>query len=208
MAAPRRKISPALATIASILVPGGGYFLIGERQRGGIVLIGILLLFVIGILLAGIRVVTVPGFDDDGYRTFVEIYRDGSAYRAVKTSRPVIAPPRPLGRGRWEIQRWQPGAEPKPEQVSYELVRGPRWIMLDSPIKAIGENVSVLAHVLNGPMYIGSAVASIVAAREQLPKSYSRLADIGSLYLVVSGMLNLLVIADTYSRASGLEQRR
>ena len=41
-----------------------------------------------------------------------------------------------------------------------------------------------------------------------MDRSYGRLVDVGSLYTAVAGMLNLLVIIDTTSRAAGRESRR
>src|SRR2546423_2619732 len=63
--------SPPLVALCSWLVPGSGYFLIGQRLRGATIGITIIVLFVLGILFAGIRVIDVPGFDDHGVAIYV-----------------------------------------------------------------------------------------------------------------------------------------
>jgi hypothetical protein len=57
-----------LAAIAGWALPGSGYFLIGESARGLVIGITIIVLFMSGILLAGIRVIDVPGYDRTGHR--------------------------------------------------------------------------------------------------------------------------------------------
>jgi hypothetical protein len=61
---PRSFVVPApLVALASWIVPGGGYFLIGQKTRGLVIAICIIMLFVLGILFAGIRVIDVPLYD-------------------------------------------------------------------------------------------------------------------------------------------------
>jgi hypothetical protein len=55
-----------LVALAGWAVPGLGYFLIGESRRGLISGVAILALFVMGILIAGVRCIDVPGFDGNG----------------------------------------------------------------------------------------------------------------------------------------------
>jgi hypothetical protein len=52
--------SPAVAAATGWLLPGLGYWLIGERQRGVTVGVTILLLFFLGIFLGGIRIIDAP----------------------------------------------------------------------------------------------------------------------------------------------------
>src|SRR4051812_3718292 len=61
-----RSASPALVAILGWLVPGSGYFLIGQRTRGIVIGVTIITLFLSGMLLAGVRVIDVPGFDRVG----------------------------------------------------------------------------------------------------------------------------------------------
>lgn len=48
--------------IAGFLVPGLGHFLHGERKRGVVIGAGVLGLFVLGVLIGGVRVVSFPDF--------------------------------------------------------------------------------------------------------------------------------------------------
>lgn len=63
-----RFLPPPLVALAAWLLPGAGYLLIGQRARGLAVGISILLLFVLGLLIGGVRVIEVPGFDGNGQR--------------------------------------------------------------------------------------------------------------------------------------------
>ena len=55
-------IPPPLVALASWVVPGLGYLLIRQRARGLTVGVTILTLFVLGLLIGGIRVVDQPSF--------------------------------------------------------------------------------------------------------------------------------------------------
>jgi hypothetical protein len=55
--------SPPVVAIAGWLLPGSGYVLLGEQARGITVGVTIILLFLAGLLIAGVRVVEVPGYD-------------------------------------------------------------------------------------------------------------------------------------------------
>jgi len=58
------SVPAPLAALVAWLVPGAGYLLIGQRARGLTVGITILTLFVMGLLIGGLRVVDPP----DSYR--------------------------------------------------------------------------------------------------------------------------------------------
>ena len=77
-----------------------------------------------------------------------------------------------------------------------------RWVLVQSPVAQISDNISFLGQVLNGPLCGVAGYLSNVAARHNVEKSYSRLADIGALYTAISGMLNLMIIVDAASRAA------
>ena len=68
MAGPARthNVSPALVAVVGWILPGAGYWLVGQRARAAVVGVTILLMFLFGILLAGIRVIDVPGYDRAG----------------------------------------------------------------------------------------------------------------------------------------------
>jgi hypothetical protein len=80
--------SPPVVAIAGWLVPGSGYVLLGDLARGVTVGVTIILLFIMGLLIAGVRVVEVPGYD-------------------VTTGNPIVYPPRS---GEW-IMKSAPIAE-------------------------------------------------------------------------------------------------
>ena len=54
------KPSPAAVALCGWLIPGAGYFLIGERVRAAIIAPVVLALFIMGALIGGIKVVEAP----------------------------------------------------------------------------------------------------------------------------------------------------
>jgi len=57
--------SPSLVGLFSWLVPGSGYFLLGERVRAIIAGVTIFALFLAGIFVGGIRIMDPPGWNSD-----------------------------------------------------------------------------------------------------------------------------------------------
>ena len=57
---------PPLVALAGWLLPGAGYWLIGERARAVTVGVTIIALFVLGIFISGIRVVQAPDMAGPG----------------------------------------------------------------------------------------------------------------------------------------------
>jgi hypothetical protein len=55
---------------------------------------------------------------------------------------------------------------------------------------------------LVGPINLISSLVSLREASVNVPMSHARIAEIGTLYTAVAGMLNLLAIIDSASRAS------
>jgi hypothetical protein len=55
-----------LVALAGWLIPGAGYFLIGHRTRALVVGVSVIVLFLLGILVAGIAVVEAPNFGGGG----------------------------------------------------------------------------------------------------------------------------------------------
>jgi hypothetical protein len=141
MADESRELPPApLVALAGWLVPGSGYWLIGQRTRGITVGITIVSLFALGVLIAGIRVVQAPD---------------------VTSSPNVMA----------------------------SVLQRP-WF---------------LGQALTGPIGLASAWGSSAAeksARFHMVESKARIAEIGTLYTAVAGMLNLLTIIDSAHRAT------
>ncbi|MGH7176065.1 MAG: DUF6677 family protein [Tepidisphaeraceae bacterium] len=58
--------SPTIVAVAGWLIPGAGYWLLGQRGRATTIGVTIVLLFVCGLIIGGIRVVDVPGYDRAG----------------------------------------------------------------------------------------------------------------------------------------------
>src|SRR5215213_1327128 len=56
---PSPVTSPPLVALAAWLVPGGGYFLLGQRARGLTVGVTVVALFVFGLLIGGVRALEV-----------------------------------------------------------------------------------------------------------------------------------------------------
>ena len=84
----REPVTPrptALVVAAGWLLPGLGYWLLGLRSRAVVAGATILLLFVAGLFVGGVRVVDLPGYREGGQRA---ILPDGSW---ILTGRPVAA---------------------------------------------------------------------------------------------------------------------
>jgi hypothetical protein len=129
-----------MIALAGWLLPGTGYWLIGERARALTVGVTILAVFVLGILISGIRVVQAPDLTGPG-----------------------------------------------------------------NPAQRILTRPWFIGQVLIGPVGIGAAYASDKLAespRYHAIEAKARLAEIGTLYTAVAGMLNLLTIIDSSYRAA------
>jgi hypothetical protein len=55
-----------IVLIAGFVLPGAGHFLLGERKRGVLIGFAVVLLFVAGLLVGGVRVVELPDFTTRG----------------------------------------------------------------------------------------------------------------------------------------------
>src|SRR2546430_12547821 len=82
------KAPAPLVAIAGWLIPGAGYLLIGQKVRGIVIGVTIICLFLMGMLIAGIRVIDVPGYDDQGRATYVRLEqtREGNRREAKGTN--------------------------------------------------------------------------------------------------------------------------
>ena len=77
-----------LVSLAGWLVPGAGYFLIGHHKRALVIGACVVLLFTLGILIAGIAVVEAPSLSGSGtmvggigsFTTNTRILTPGSMY--------------------------------------------------------------------------------------------------------------------------------
>jgi hypothetical protein len=131
--------TPPVVALAGWLVPGAGYWLIGQRGRAITCGVTIIAVFVVGILVSGVRVVQAPDMSGSG-NTFQRV-----------------------------LQR--------------------PWF---------------IGQVLTGPLGISAAMISDRLAASPTYRhieTKARLAEIGTLYTAVAGMLNLLTIIDASHRA-------
>lgn len=160
------NVSPFLVALAGWLLPGMGYWLIGQRARATIAGLTILLTFAAGVLIGGIRVVDVPGYREGGIKA-------------------MIVAPTP------------PGAQAPP----------PRWILAAQPMQAVFQKPWYIGQILAGPVAILASYGSIEAASRQIPKGTAHVAEFGTLYCAIAGMMNLLIIVDSTARAVGAGSR-
>lgn len=179
-----RSLSPATVAAAGWLLPGAGYWLVGERGRAITVGVAIIVLFVAGLLIGGVRVLEVPGYGTHGQRINVLLYRD-RRNRMVESSGDDL----PEGNGIWVIR-----AHPLDE------IRNKPWSIaqvMTGPLSIAGAVGSVAASARTGPEIAPGGPNSPVGA-----KSHARVNEIGVLYTAVAGMLNLLAMIDAAHRAS------
>ena len=186
----RATVSPPLAALATWVVPGGGYWLLGQRGRALTVGITVVTLFVLGLLIGGVRALEVPGWDEGGNQ--VRLVFDTST----------------AGKREWVKVR--PDQEP-------HYSRG-TWVMRRNPLSELRTKPWFIAQVLAGPVALVSGAGSVWAssdpdgpdgdARARGVTSHGRVNEIGVLYTAVAGMLNLLAIIDASHRASHPHARR
>jgi hypothetical protein len=162
---------PAAVAVAGWLVPGMGYVLLGERARGITIMVTVLALFISGLLIAGIRVIDVPGYDKNGFQDRLDDHG-----RRVERSTDFA-----YRGGHWALFSW--------DFVS-EIAAKPWYV----------------GQIFAGPVNIIASAFSIHEAAQHLPMSHARLPEIGTLYTAVAGMLNLLAILDSSSRAAHPEE--
>lgn len=148
--------APVVA-LAGWIVPGLGYVLIGQYWRGLIAGTTIILMYLMGTLIGGVRVVDVPGFDSSGARRMVS------------------------------------------------SASGTSWALLARPLPELADKPPYIAQLLAGTPTLVASIASVhIAPRVQ--KSRARLSEIGMIYTVVAGLLNLIILIDSGHRSIGLRE--
>jgi hypothetical protein len=116
----------------------------------------------------------------------------------------------------------------RPEQAADSAGRPlEQWVLLESPLAEIRDKPWSVPQALAGPIAIAAAIGSVDAAAidpakpkkdadgSAIPRSelsygavtHARINEIGSLYLSVAGLLNLMVIIDSTWRASHMGER-
>jgi hypothetical protein len=163
--------SPAAVAVAGWILPGWGYVLLGERPRGITIMVTVLAMYIAGLLIAGIRVVDVPGYDKNGFEERVD------------------------DRGR-RVER--------STDDSYE--NGHSALFSSAFISEIANKPWYVGQIFAGPINLLASLVSIHEAQQNLPLTHARLQEIGTLYTAVAGMLNLLAMLDSSSRAAHPEE--
>jgi hypothetical protein len=182
--------SPVLVSLMAWLVPGGGYFLIGQRARALIVGITIIILFLSGIVVGGIRVMDPPGWGQYGYMAQLVVRTDQHHEEIITRLDPTDA------------DQLQEIRDDNPQGYIGSALVG-------QFMSELGEKPWLVGQILCGPVTLATAAISVHEARprngasgiEGIPASHSRSWEIGTLYTAVAGMLNLLVIIDSTYRA-------
>jgi hypothetical protein len=170
-----RNVPVPLVAIAAWLLPGAGYWLLGQRARAGVVGSSIIVLFVLGLLIGGVRILDVPGYGDHGLPLVVTAGDRNGEHTS-------------------EADPTAPGG-------------GGPWVMTTHPMDEIRNKPWYIAQVLTGPIDLIASWGSIAASRVTsagMPlgyRSHARTNELGVLYTAVAGMLNLLAIIDSASRA-------
>lgn len=167
--------SPPLVAFASWLLPGGGYFLIGQRARGLTIGVTVVALFTVGLLVGGVRALEVPGWDERGHAIRLndkgyKVHPDDAAYP----------------RAGWVMGR-----------SAMSEIRAKPWSIaqaLTGPVALAGGWWSVWAASDPDGDDGDREPPGIV--------SHGRVNEIGVLYTAVAGMLNLLALIDAAHRAT------
>jgi hypothetical protein len=205
----KQTASPVVIAIASALIPGLGYWLLGQRRRAVYTGGGIVLLFILGVLIAGVRVVSVPGFEE-GYLKYVEFHARGDRGTYLFPSTQPFVSVKSLGRDNSGIQQYIVTRQTHQGLREIQTSDPPadqRPLFLYSPISVITDNLWFLGQMLMGPLCAVVGYLSVHTAQIGIDRSYARLADVGSLYTAVAGMLNLMVIVDSAARAARSERK-
>ena len=185
--------SMPMVCLCAWLMPGGGYFLIGQRARGATVAVTIIALFLAGILVGGIRIMDPPGWGQFGYMSqLVEKYD------------------RRRQQLEGEYSRVEPSSSEEEANPGSDGDKPAGPALLTEPLNELGDKPWYVGQILCGPLTLAASAVSVhvahpppgsQAAVEGVPQSHSRSWEIGTLYTAVAGMLNLLVIIDSAHRA-------
>jgi uncharacterized protein DUF6677 len=188
--------SPALVALAAWILPGAGYLLLNQRARGLTVGVTIIVLFILGLLIGGVRCLEVPGFNAHGAKVYSYTVKEDRKGQSVAvehiTDKPIT-----------------------PGESSNILDSG--WVLEKHPLNEIRSKPWSIAQVMVGPMNLLADWWAIRVANEPFDpqdpskgplgaRSHSRTNELGVLYAAVAGMLNLLAIIDSSHRAGRSEE--
>ncbi len=177
--------SVPVVSLCAWLVPGGGYFLIGQRLRAAAVAVTIFALFLAGIIVGGIRIMDPPGWGQFGYMSQIVERVD----RRRQQPEGVYV-------------RVEPSSSAEEENPGSDGDKPAGPALLKDPWGELTDKPWYVGQILCGPLTLAASVVSVNAAVQTVPPSHSRSWEIGTLYSAVAGMLNLLVIIDSAHRAS------
>jgi hypothetical protein len=194
----RSSVPLPVVVVFAWLIPGGGYFLIGERARAVTAGVAIVMLFLAGIAVGGIRIADPPGWGQYGYMTQL-VQRFDRRRQQMEDDYTRIEPA-------------SPDESRDPSEDDRDQAAGPA--LLRQPMAELGDKPWYVGQILCGPIALVASAVSVNAAhpsagspgQETWPSSHSRSWEIGALYTAVAGMLNLLVIIDSAYRAGQVPQ--
>jgi hypothetical protein len=174
------KLPAPLIAVAGWLVPGAGYWLIGERARAAIAGVTIVALFILGLLVAGVRVIEVPGYDS----------QTGQQIRMMRGRRVAYTERLAYESAGWALTNGGLLAEvlSKPWYVG-QVLAGPLCLLSSAASVRTAQRSFELSRS-------ASDGAVIFSTRPHAP-----LEAVGVLYTAVAGMLNLLIMIDAAYRA-------
>jgi hypothetical protein len=194
--------SAPVVAIATWLIPGSGYFLIGQYARGLVIGLTIIGLFLGGLLIAGVRVIEVPGYTDHGERRdYVVVVQPATRQHPAQVTKGWVLQVAPLSELRdkpWSVPQVMAGP------MAIAAAAASVWAAAPDPNN--GSNLAKFEDGLQKPMS--------KHPQDQPPfykgigaMTHARINDIGSLYLSVAGLLNLMAIIDSAHRATRVPAR-
>ena len=77
-----------------------------------------------------------------------------------------------------------------------------QWALTSRPVPTLLDKPWYLGQILAGPVTLAASYGSIEAAEAGYPKGTAHVAEFGTLFAAVAGMLNLLTIIDAAGRAT------
>jgi hypothetical protein len=189
MPSPRHSQNPSALWVGlcSWLLPGSGYVLLGRRGRGITVGVCIIALFLMGVLVGGIRIMDPPGWGQYGFMTqlvqHVPRRANSTQYTYDYRVEPISA---------------EQEDNPRKDEDDRPLGSALRG----DPLSEIGEKPWYVGQILCGPITLAASALAVREARQDVPLSHARSWELGELYTAVAGMLNLLVLIDATYRAA------
>jgi hypothetical protein len=195
--------SPAVVAIAGWLLPGAGYWLVGHRARALVAGVTIIILFMSGILIGGVRSIQVPSYGENGGP--LHLWHELKEEHDYSANKQVF-----VRTGRSRIDERAPFDDDRNHRRS-EL--GPAVVTdLKMLVGDVANKPWSICQVLAGPVAIANGAWSVWASRGPVlangkvdspgQLSHSRVNEIAVLYTAVAGMLNLIVIIDAAARAA------